>query len=319
MNLSLIYFWLTILFAFLVLTFAFAYIIFYNVSVRKKTRQPDIHSLFSQNKIDIIGEENIENTLQWIEKSISEDVYITSTDGLKLHASLINTQNAKGVIIIFHGYRSFGARDFCQQIPILHDAGYNIMLIDQRSHGKSEGKYIYYGTKEYKDVLLWRKKASEIYGNELPIAIFGLSMGGATVLMASGEIEKADTQVKCIIADCPFYSAYEIITHVLWKYFKIYPKPIIHFVKFWCRFIADFNIDSPSCAEQAKKSHLPFLLFHGKKDEFVPTDCSIRIANEIGENARLVLFDDAEHAEAIYYNRELYKKELLEFLEKHVK
>lgn len=319
MKLSGIYLWLTILFAFLVITFAFAYMIFYRVSVRKKPRQPNVRSLFSQNKIDIIGEENIKNTLKWIENSISEDVYIMSDDGLKLHASLINAENAKGVIIIFHGYRSFGARDFCQQLPILHDAGYHIMLIDQRSHGKSEGKYIYYGTKEYKDALLWRKKASIIYGNDIPIALFGLSMGGATVLMASGEIEKDDTQVKCIIADCPFYSAYEIITHVLWKYFKIYPQPIIHFVKFWCRFLADFNMNSPSCAEQAKKSSLPFLLFHGKEDKFVPTECSVKLANELSDKAKLVLIEKAEHAEAIYYDRELYKKELLEFLEKHLK
>ena len=307
-----------IVIAFIVITFTFAYIIFNKVSVRKKPRKTDIKSLFSQNKLDLVGEETIKNTLEWIENSITDHVYIQTEDNLKLHASLINVENAKGVVIIFHGYRSFGARDFCLQLPLVHEAGYNIMLVDQRSHGKSEGKYIYYGTKEHKDALLWRKKASEIYGNELPIALFGLSMGGATVLMASGEIDKDDTQVKCIIADCPFYSAYEIITHVLWKYFKIYPKPIIHFVKFWCRFLADFNIDSPSCAEQAKKSHLPFLLFHGKKDEFVPTDCSVRLAEELGDKARLVLFDDAAHAEAIFYNKELYKKELLEFLSKYM-
>ena len=308
-----------IIIAFLTIVFLFAYIIFHQVSVIRKPRNMDIKSLFSQNKLDLVGEENIKNTLEWIENSISDHVCIKSEDGLTLHASLINVENAKGVVIIFHGYRSFGARDFCLQLPMIHKAGYNIMLVDQRSHGKSEGKYIYYGTKEHKDALLWRKKASEIYGNELPIALFGLSMGGATVLMASGEIDKDDTQVKCIIADCPFYSAYEIITHVLWKYFKIYPKPIIHFVKFWCRFLADFNIDSPSCAEQAKKSHLPFLLFHGKKDEFVPTDCSIRISNELGNKARLVLFDEAQHAEAVYYNSELYQTELFNFLEKYMK
>jgi pimeloyl-ACP methyl ester carboxylesterase len=77
-------------------------------------------------------------------------------------------------------------------------------------------------------------------------------------------------------------------------------------------------MDAPSCAEQAKKSHLPFLLLHGKKDEFVPTNCSVRLAEELGDKARLVLFDDAAHAEAIFYNKELYKKELLEFLSKYM-
>lgn len=314
------YIFFAILFAFLIITFAFAYMIFYRVSVRKKPRDPDIHSLFSQNKIEVVGEENMKKALEWVEKSITDSVCIQNDDGLRLHCSLINAkEDVKGVVIVFHGYRSFGARDFCHQLPMLHEAGYHIMLVDQRSHGQSEGKYIYYGTKEHEDALLWRKKASEIYGNELPIALFGLSMGAATVLMASGEIKKDDTQVKCVIADCPFYDTYGIIKHVLWKYNKIYPQPIIHFVKFWARFLADFNMNAPSCAEQAKKSSLPFLIFHGKEDKFVPTECSVRLANELGNQARLVLFDEARHAEAVYYGKELYKKELTEFLAKYMK
>ncbi|MBE6534804.1 MAG: alpha/beta hydrolase, partial [Ruminococcaceae bacterium] len=180
-----IYIFFAILIAILTATFIFAYVIFRKVSLRKKPRDPNIHSLFSENKIKLAGEENLKNSLEWIKNNTSDSVCIQSYDGLKLHASLINVENAKGVVIIFHGYRSFGARDFCQQIPLLHNEGYNIMLVDQRSHGQSEGKYICYGTKEHKDALLWRKKASEIYGNKLPIAFFGLSMGGATVLMAS--------------------------------------------------------------------------------------------------------------------------------------
>ena len=74
-----------------------------------------------------------------------------------------------------------------------------------------------------------------------------------------------------------------------------------------------------ACAEQAKKSHLPFLIFHGKEDKYVPTKCSVRLANELGDKARLVLFDGAAHAEAIFYNKELYKKELLDFLKAHMK
>lgn len=315
------YIFLAILFIDAVITFAFAYMIFYRVSVRKKPRKNEIDSLFTQNKIELAGRENIQRNLDWIANAQSESVCIESEDGLRLHCSLINVDKEivpKGVIIIFHGYRSFGARDFCMQLPMLHEAGYNIMLVDQRSHAKSEGKYICYGTKEHKDALLWRKKASEIYGNDIPIALFGLSMGAATVLMASGDIDSEDSQVKCVIADCPFYDTYGIIKHVLWKYNKIYPQPIIHFVNFWSRFLADFNMHAPSCVEKAKASRLPFLIFHGKDDKFVPTKCSERIAEELGEQARLVLVENARHAESVYYSPELYKAELLGFLQKYM-
>lgn len=315
------YIFLIIFFSLLVFAFILAYIIFSKVSIRKKPKGPNIHSIFSQNKIDIVGEENLKNLLEWSSKNTTDDIYITSEDGLKLHCSLIraNEENeANGVIIVFHGFRSFGSRDFCQQLPILHEAGYHIMLVDQRSHGKSEGKYICYGTKECGDAILWRKKATEIFGYDIPIALFGLSMGGATVLMTSGLLDKDDPQVKCIVADCPFYSPYEIIKHVLWRYYKIYPYPIIYFANFWTRFLADFNMRSPSCADYAKNSELPFLIFHGKEDKFVPTECSVRLAEELGDKAKLVLFDEAQHAEAIYYDKELYKNELLGFLAKYM-
>ena len=312
-----IYITIGIIFTLLILLFALAYIIFYETAVRKKPKKNDLHVLFTQNKIDIIGEENMRKAFNWVNEKRSGSVCINSDDGLRLHATLINVPTnttPKGVVIVFHGYRSFGARDFCLQLPMLYEAGYNIMLVDQRAHANSEGKYICYGTKECYDAILWRKKATEIYGKDMPIALFGLSMGGATVLMASGLVEKDDPQVKCVIADCPFDDSYQIIKHVLWKYRKIYPHPSIHFANFWTRFIASFNMHSPTATERAKESHLPILLFHGKEDKFVPTQCSVNIANSVGERAKLVLIDNAAHAECVYYATELYQKELIEFL-----
>lgn len=313
---------IAVIFGILILFFILAYVIFHEASVRKKPKKNDMHVLFTQNKIDIIGEEHLRVAFEWVNKNTTDSVCIESEDGLRLHCSLINAPKEatpKGVVIIFHGYRSFGARDFCLQLPMLHDAGYHIMLVDQRSHAKSEGKHICYGTKECYDAVLWRKKATEIYGKDIPIALFGLSMGGATVLMASGLVEKDDPQVKCVIADCPFDSAYGIIKHVIWRYRKIYPQPIIHFANFWTRLIASFNMHAPSSSERAKESHLPILIFHGKEDKFVPPQCSIDIASNVGERAKLVLIDNAQHAEAVYYDTELYKKELLGFLETQMK
>lgn len=316
-----IYIFLIILLALIIMTFVAAFLIFKKISIRKKPRKDEVSAIFSQNKIDIAGEDVMRKNLDWVLKGDHQGVCITSEDGLKLHATLINAPadvTPKGVIIAFHGYRSFGARDFCFQLPMLHNAGYHIMLIDQRSHGKSEGKYICYGVKEHRDALLWREKAREIYGSDIPMALFGLSMGGATVLMASGEIKHSDTQMKCVVADCPFYDSYGIIKHVLWKYYKVYPTPIIYFINFWSRFLADFNMRSPSCAEKAKSSNLPTLILHGKEDKFVPTECSVKLAEELGDRVKLVLFDDAKHAECIYYGKERYEKEVLGFLAKYM-
>ena len=312
---------LIIFFSLLLMTFIASLLIFRKISRRKKPRKDEVSAIFSANKIEIAGEAAMRKNLDFVLKGNHDSVCITSEDGLRLHATLINAPEGatpKGVIIAVHGYRSFGARDFCFQIPMLHNAGYHIMLIDQRSHGQSEGKYICYGVKEHKDVLLWREKAREIYGNDIPMALLGLSMGGATVLMANGGIKQSDMQIKCIVADCPFYDSYGIIKHVLWKYYHIYPTPIIFFINFWSRLIADFNMNSPTCVDKAKDSNLPILILHGKEDKFVPTECSVRLARELGDRVRLVLFDNAKHAESIYYGKELYEAEVLGFLEKYM-
>ena len=79
-----LYIVLAVIFALLIISFAFAYMIFYRVSVRKKPRKPDIKSLFSQSKIDIVGEENMKLSLEWIEKHITGNVCIESIDKLNI-------------------------------------------------------------------------------------------------------------------------------------------------------------------------------------------------------------------------------------------
>ena len=69
-------------------------------------------------------------------------LYITSFDGLKLAARFFNNADPKKLVILFHGYRSIAENDFATQFKMYYELGYNILLIDQRSHGRSDGRYI---------------------------------------------------------------------------------------------------------------------------------------------------------------------------------
>ena len=53
------------------------------------------------------------------------------------------------------------------------------------------------------------------FGKDKSIFLFGISMGGGTVLMASGQ--RLPRNVKGIVADCPFNSPKDIIKHVCRK------------------------------------------------------------------------------------------------------
>ena len=93
--------------------------------------------------------------------------------------------NARATLLYFHGYRGTSA-DFCFCIRFFHSRGFNVLLPDQRAHGRSGGKYICFGVKERFDCLDWIKFAGETLAQGLPVVLDGISMGCTTVLLCDG-------------------------------------------------------------------------------------------------------------------------------------
>lgn len=299
-----------------------AYIVFIKACERKPSRPGDFDSQFSEYKLSDELEQRMRADFAWVDTHRTDELCIRSEDGLRLHATLIEAPSdmtPKGVIILVHGFRSNFRRDFCLHIPLLHKEGYHIIAIDQRTHERSEGKYVCYGTRESSDVMLWREKAAELYGKDMPVALFGLSMGGATVLMASGRVSREDTAVRCIIADCPLSSPKRIITYVMKNFNHMpIPAPFVAVSNFWSRWLAGFDISSKGTEEIFATSHLPALLFHGDADDFVPPCNSQCVVDAVPDRAELIMIKGAKHAEAIYYDEKKYMDSILGFLDKHM-
>ena len=311
-----------IIIAALISLFVGGYIVFVKSCKRKPEREDVFESQFSEYRLSTGIESRLRRDYDWFDANRTSELCITSEDGLRLHATLIEApkdMTPKGVIILVHGFRSNIRRDFCMHVPLLHKEGYHIIAVDQRSHSKSEGKYITYGVRESSDIMRWRDKAAELYGRDMPIILFGLSMGGATVLMASGRVPKDDKAVKCIIADCPLSSARNIIYYVMKTFNNMRPEPLLTFAGFWSRWLAGFDIRSKTTAEVFATSHLDALLFHGDADDFVPPIHSEYVINAAPDRARLIMFEGAKHAEAIYYDEKKYMDSVLGFINEHLK
>ena len=137
-----------------------------------------------------------------------EDLEILSEDGLRLRGRLyrIKPDNHK-VVIGFHGYRGSAEADIGRFMKMYEHAGYDCLAISERAHNDSEGKYVTFGVRESKDGILWVKEILRLYGNDVILLIHGVSMGGATVLMMSGN-PSLPSQVKAVISDC----AYDTLT-----------------------------------------------------------------------------------------------------------
>ena len=83
------------------------------------------------------------DAIEYAKTTPYENVSIRARDGITLRAKLYDIPDATGSILLFHGYRSFGECDFGCILSHYRDTRrLRILLIDQRAHGDSDGKYI---------------------------------------------------------------------------------------------------------------------------------------------------------------------------------
>jgi alpha-beta hydrolase superfamily lysophospholipase len=118
-----------------------------------KVQKPDIEDIERVNEnIVFMPTEIIKDWFEY--ESRYEDVYITSKDGLKLHGYQIKNFENSTWVILAHGYAG-NADDMIYNAKKFYDMGYNVLIVDLRGHGKSEGNYIGMGWEDRKDILNW--------------------------------------------------------------------------------------------------------------------------------------------------------------------
>lgn len=254
----------------------------------------------------------MEKRKEYMLKQPHEDVYVKSGDGLKLHATWFPQNDKKKVVICFHGYTSRGMSDYIGLSDYYLKNGFSMLLVDERAHGDSEGTYIGFGCLDRLDALLWIEKVVKMCGEDVSILLHGTSMGGATVLMASG-LELPE-QVKGIVSDCGFTSAKEVFTHVLHSMYHLPAFPMIQIASLVNKKRAGYGLDECNAAREVKKAKVPILLIHGSADTFVPSSMCEKIYKNCASQATKLIIEGAAHAESYYKDTEAYENALTEFI-----
>lgn len=242
-----------------------------------------------------------------------EEVSITTFDGLKLFARYYHLSDSAPVQIQFHGYRSTAVRDFSGGFSLARKMGRNLLVVDQRAGGKSEGTTICFGIKEKYDCLEWIKYALERFG-DVPIMLTGVSMGAATVLMAS-ELDLPEN-VKCIVADCPYSSPEEIIA-LQCKAMGIPPKIGMPFVRLGARLFGNLKLSGEGAEKAVRNTKVPILLVHGEEDDFVPCYMSEKIYSANPKMITFETFPNAAHGVSFLVDTERYEKLYYSLFEKY--
>lgn len=247
---------------------------------------------------------------QWLKDHKASDIWLDSSDGLKLHGLWIPAKNSRGTVLFAHGYRSTYLVDFSLAMDYYHNMGMNLLIPDQRAHGKSEGKIITFGVKESDDMLRWANYHNESFGNH-PLILSGLSMGASTMMyLADQNLPK---NVRGIIADCGFTSPKEIISTVFRNVTHLAPWFSLWATDLFARLFGGFALDEKDSRRSLKNSKVPVILFHGTADDFVPCEMSKQAYAVCKEPKRMMLVDGADHGVSFVVDNAGYVKAIQEF------
>ncbi len=297
--------------------FTAAYVLFNRTIPRQDQLRVDISEMADMDKWEDY-KKIIHPNKEWLLEQNMEHIIIRSRDGLALHGDYIPANGSSDTIAItFHGYTGSGLSDCASIASFFLKKGYDCLVVDNRAHGKSEGKYVGFGILDRYDCLEWIKYVTDRFGSGKKIILYGVSMGASTVLMAAGS-PQLSPDVKAIISDCAFTSPYDVFAHILKRDYHLPPFPVMNINDELCRKKAGYGFSDYSTLTAVKDTLCPILFIHGADDNFVPTWMSEKNYKACNSPKELLIVENAGHAASYYENVPLYEKTVSDFLEKYL-
>ena len=233
----------------------------------------------------------------------AKDVWITSFDGLRLHGLSVRQKKHTDLWAIgVHGYTG-DAEEMGFRAGEFYRKGYNVLFPDNRGHGKSQGNYVGMGWHDRLDILKWIDFLTE----EEPgcrIILYGVSMGGAAVMMADGE--ELPDNVKIIVEDCGYSSVKEEMAHEARYLFRMPYFPLVSAASLICRLRAGYTFGEASSVKQLKRCERPILFIHGGSDTFVPFAMLDQVYAAAPQPKEKLQIEGAGHAESCFVDPKRY-------------
>ena len=303
--------WLILIIVFIVLSVAAGFFIFNSVFLYNDQMKGDKESALDPSSIDSDTDLMRPTAARYYEfrgpyidefdKLDLKELSIISFDGLKLYGYLLEG-NPKEIVICVHGYKSSMQEDFADRLTIYKERGSTVLLLNDRAHGKSEGKYLGFSEHDKRDVARWVDLVNEMY-DDPKIYLHGVSMGGATV------IHCADSGLKnvCgIIDDCGFDSIENISKYLISDMYHLPYFPFGYMAWLWSIIITGISFNMTVGEKCVANTDIPILFIHGKEDHFVPCFMSEKMYEACVSPKELHLIDGCGHAAAYMVATEEY-------------
>jgi len=242
-----------------------------------------------------------------------QEVYFPSLDGTRLHGLYIEGREDYPTIVLCHGY----IRSLAEPYEIglaLHEAGYNILLLDFRACGKSGGRFTTLGYKETWDVLAAVRYLRDNY-RRFPVGVLGISMGASAAIMAAAQSE----DIAALVVDSPFAQAADVVH-----------KKVADFVPFpWLEPLAWLSVRIGERLSGARLGEVrpidcvgrlgrPILFIYGEKDSYIPSSQPQALCAAAGPEAEVWFAPGADHAMARLDYPQEYRQRVQQFFDRYL-
>lgn len=253
--------------------------------------------------------------IAWKERNSHRIVELQiENDGLKLFGQYFDFGADRCVIILPGRCESLVYSYYFA--PPYEKAGFNVLVVDTRCHGYSDGTYNTIGLKESEDILVWAQLVHERFGNR-EIYFHGICIGTSSALFALSS-ENCPSYLRGLVTEGCYVSfpetfrrhmmalnrpRFPVLQLAMWQIYRhtgtnVYKHKPIKAIR---------RID-PSCR---------VLFLYGEKDIFsIPKKSRKLFAACVSKDKKLVWFDKGGHSHLRINNTEKYDEAIIAFFRK---
>ncbi len=217
-----------------------------------------------------------------------QDLWLAAEDGVKLHGWFVPLARSRQTLLILHG-NAGNISHRIEWIRMLHELGCNVLIIDYRGYGKSEGRPFEDGL--YRDARAaytwWRHNQ---HGDHL--VVLGESLGGAVAVDLAAGVQPAG-----LVLQSAFSSARDMAK-------TLFPLGLL-------QPLTGIRFDSES---KITRVHCPKLVIHGTRDEIVPFRLGRKLYDAARDPKVFFAVEGAGHNDLVWTAGSEYVEQLRAFL-----
>ncbi len=239
-----------------------------------------------------------------------QTVHLVTKDSLSLEAWYIPIDSSKGTVILIHALGG-NKSNVLKQAYEFRYLGFNVMLVDLRAHGRSEGNITTMGFRESEDVKLAYEYI--LKKGEKNIVLYGISLGSVVITKAFYDY---NIQPSRVILEIPF-SNFKRLIGVRGRMIGFPEKPFGSFMTFWTSIEQGFNGFKQDTYKYVQKINCPVLMQCGETDIFAsPEERDFIFENIASSQKKLVIYEHAIHQPLLDADPLKWRQEVSEFISK---